>query len=193
MNRHKLSAIAICAVLLVTMSGCGPQHVNTNPTKYDKPAQILASVIDSTNSIESILKNHHVAKVAAIRSDSTLTNVARKKALTDETDSFENLNNIYKRALSTERDAANTIQSLAKSGASPQTAIDKVQIISNIVVNELLGSVSDPETRASLTQLNTLIQQLIASLKATASAPPIPMQIVFGLSSETTSAKKGGN
>lgn len=166
MTRHIRTLAPLLLMVAIVQFGCGPTHVNTNPTQYDKPAQILGSVIDSTNSIEAILRNHHVAKVASIRSDSTLTNLARKIALTAETDSFENLNNIYKRALSTERDAANAIQSLAKSGGSPQTAVDKVQIVSNIVVNELLATVSDPETRQSLTQLNALIQQLIASLRS---------------------------
>ena len=167
MKRLTRTPLVLLLLSMMAMTACGPGKppVNTNPTVYDRPAQILGSVIDSTNAIEAVLKNHHVPKVASIRSDSTLTSQARKKALTAETNSFESLNNIYKRALSTERDAANTIQSLAKSGGSPQTAVDKVQIIANIVVNELLGAVSDPETRQSLTQLNTLIQQLITSLK----------------------------
>lgn len=153
----------------MSFSGCPKPGIPSSPpvpvNPYDKPAKVLAGVIDSTNSIEAVLKNHHNEKRAALKASKGLTNAARKAALTAETNSFESLNKIYKRALSTERDAATAIQALARDGGAPQTAIDKVQIVSNIVVNELLATVSDPETRQSLTQLNNLLQQIIGQLK----------------------------
>lgn len=156
----------LALVLLVVLTACGPKPVNTvPPTPYDKPAKVLAGAIESTNSIEAIVRSHHNSKRAAIKADTSLSNAQRKAKLTAETNSFDSFNKIYKRALSTEREAADTIQALAKGNGSPQTAVDKVQIVANIIVNELLTTISDPETRQALTELNTVLTQLIRQLK----------------------------
>lgn len=164
--KHKLPIVSIVLALTLALTACGPKPVNAvPPTPYDKPAKVLAGAIESTNSIEAIVRNHHNAKMSSIKADPKLTNAQRKAALTAETDSFESFNKIYKRALAGETDAATTIQALGKSNGSPQTAVDKVQIVADIVVNELLTTISDPETRQALTELKTVLSQLINQLK----------------------------
>lgn len=174
---RKLSMVLLLAAL-VAQFGCGPSKVNTNPTKYDTPTEVLNGIVSSTNGSAAIYKNHHNAKradllaqAAAVKANKALGKDERnaqlltiQQALVAETNKFDAFNGKYKDALRYERDAGNVIKGVATSGGSTTTATAAIKLASNVVVNELLAQIDDQSTKDSLVALNNLMQQLITKL-----------------------------